>query len=41
MEAYVVFNVKPTFREYDDCIGKEVAIETPPDSYIQGKTGKP
>jgi hypothetical protein len=40
-KAYGVFNVSPTIKKYDVSNRKEVAIETPPDFYIKGRTGKP
>jgi hypothetical protein len=39
MEAYVVFNAKPRFEEYDVNIRKEVAIEAPPENHTHGWTG--
>jgi len=38
-KAYVVFNANPSFKEYDVCKRKEVAIEAPPENYTHGWTG--
>jgi hypothetical protein len=40
-KAYGVFNVNESHWEYDDCNGKEVAIEVPPEIFNCGRTGKP
>lgn len=40
-KAYGIFNVSPTIKKYDVNNRKEVAIETPPDFQIKGRTGKP
>jgi hypothetical protein len=40
-KAYGGFNVSPTIKKYDVTNRKEVAIETPPDFYIKGRTGTP
>lgn len=38
-KAYVVFNAKQRFEEYDVSIRKEVAIEAPPEIHTHGWTG--
>ena len=41
IEAYVIFNAKQIIEEYDAVKWKEVAIETPPDNSMEGRTGMP
>jgi hypothetical protein len=39
-KAYIVFNVSPILKKYDNSSRKEVAIEVPPEFRIEGRTGR-